>query len=348
MIKRSVVGEVIKLKTHKNIFTESISQLTNLCLEDLKLTNALILEKLDSKIPVIHKIASYLILSGGKRLRPLLTSCCYHLVEEKNNNSKNYIGLAAAVEFIHAATLLHDDVVDESKQRRGNLSANEVWGNKTSVLVGDFLFSRAFQLMAKYGNLEILKVLSDTSVTISEGEMLELSNDKDPTINEDIYFQVINGKTASLFSAACKVGGISSGANEKEVECMKSFGTNFGMSFQLIDDAIDYSSTDESLGKNIGDDFKEGKITLPIILAYIRSNDQEKKFWDKTIKNLEQNMGDLDQAINIIKKYDCIADTVERARHFANVATDSLGIFKENKYKISLIKLIHSSLNRIN
>jgi octaprenyl-diphosphate synthase len=341
------VGQVIKLKVQKNIFPEAISQLIQLCKEDLKLTNALILEKLDSKVPIIHKIASYLILSGGKRLRPLLTFCCYHLIEEKNKHNKNYIGLAAAVEFIHAATLLHDDVVDESKQRRGNLSVNEVWGNKTSVLVGDFLFSRAFQLMTKYGNLEILKVLSDTSVTISEAEMLELSNDKDPTINEDLYFQVINGKTASLFSAACKVGGISSGANEKEIECMKSFGTNFGMSFQLIDDAIDYSSTNESLGKNIGDDFKEGKITLPIILAYTRSNNQEKKFWDETIINLKQKKGDLDQAINIMGKYDCITDTINRARHFANVATDSLGIFKDNKYTSSLINLIHSSLNRI-
>ena len=341
------MGQVIKLKKHKHIFTEAISQLIHLCKEDLVLTNSLILEKLDSKVPIIHKIASYLILSGGKRLRPLLTSCCYHLIDEKNKNNKNYIGLAASVEFIHAATLLHDDVVDESKQRRGNLSVNEVWGNKTSVLVGDFLYSRAFQLMTKYGNLEILKVLSDTSVTISEGEMLELSKDKDPTINEDIYFQVINGKTASLFSAACKVGGISSGANEKEIESMKSFGTNFGMSFQLIDDAIDYTSTNESLGKNIGDDFKEGKITLPIILAYIRSNDKEIKFWNKTIINLKQNKGDLDQAISIMKKYNCIADTIERARHFANVAIDSLGIFKENKYKISLINIIHSSLNRI-
>jgi len=345
--KRNAVGQAIKLKVHKNIFTEAISQLIHLCKEDLELTNALILKKLDSEVPIIHKIASYLILSGGKRLRPLLTSCCYHLIDEKNKNNKNYIGLAAAVEFIHTATLLHDDVVDESKQRRGSLSVNEVWGNKTSVLVGDFLFSRAFQLMTKYGNLEILKVLSDTSVTISEGEMLELSNDKDPKINEDIYFKVINGKTASLFSAACKVGVISAKANEKEIESIKSFGTNFGMSFQLVDDAIDYSSTNESLGKNIGDDFKEGKITLPIILAYTRSNDREKKFWDRTIIKLLQNKGDFNQALNIIEKYDCITDTVGRARHFANIAIDSLGIFKENKYKISLINLIHSSLNRI-
>ncbi|SVC40717.1 uncharacterized protein METZ01_LOCUS293571, partial [marine metagenome] len=259
-----------------------------------------------------------------------------------------HIGLAAAVEFIHAATLLHDDVIDESKHRRGNLSVNEIWGNKTSVLVGDFLFSRAFQLMTKYGNLEILKILSDTSVIISEGEILELNNDKDPTINEDVYFEVINDKTASLFSAACQVGCITANGSTKEVESIKSFGTNFGMAFQLIDDAIDYYSTNDSLGKNVGDDFKEGKITLPIILAYLRSNNEEKKFWNKTIVNLKQNKDDLSKAIKIMKKYDCISDTIERARHFANVAMDSLGTFKNNEFKKALINLIQSSLNRLN
>ena len=226
------------------------------------------------------------------------------------------------------------------------LSANEIWGNKTSVLVGDFLFSRAFQLMTKYGNLEILKILSDTSVEISEGEVLELSNDKDLTVNEDVYFKVINGKTASLFSAACQVGGISASASSKEKEALKSFGKNFGMAFQLIDDAIDYSSSNEVLGKNIGDDFKEGKITLPIILAYLRSNKEEKIFWNKTIVNLDQSKNDLTKAIIIMKKYNCINDTINRANHFANVAIDSLGIFENNTYKKSLSSLISSSLNR--
>ena len=241
---------------------------------------------------------------------------------------------------------MHDDVIDESKKRRGSLSANEVWGNKTSVLVGDFLFSRAFQLMTKYGNLEILKILSDTSVVISEGEVLELTNDKDLTINEDIYFEVINGKTASLFSAACQVGGISAKGSTKEIDALKSFGTNFGMAFQLIDDAIDYSSTNEKLGKNVGDDFKEGKVTLPIILAYLRSNEEEKKFWKRTIVNLEQSENDIDKAIKIIIKYNCIKDTIDRARHFANVAIDGLGIFKNNEYKESLMNLIKASLKR--
>ena len=342
------MGQVIKLYAKKNSFNNQVSELINLCQGDLETINSIIIEKLGSNIPLIHEIASYLILSGGKRLRPLLTSCSFRLFEKNTNENINHIGLAAAVEFIHAATLLHDDVIDESKKRRGNLSVNEVWGNKTSVLVGDFLFSRAFQLMAKYGNTAVLKLLSDTSVTISEGEMLELSNDKDPTINEDVYYDVINGKTASLFSAACQVGGMSAQGSDKEVEYLKSFGANFGMSFQLIDDAIDYSSSNITLGKNIGDDFKEGKVTLPIILAYLRSNKTEKEFWKKTIVHLKQEKDDFHHAINIIKKYDCIADTIDRARHFANVAIDSLGSFKDNNYKIGLINLIQSSLNRLN
>ena len=342
------MGQVIKLYAKKNSFNNQVSELINICQGDLETINSIIIEKLGSNIPLIHEIASYLILSGGKRLRPLLTSCSFRLFEKNTNENINHIGLAAAVEFIHAATLLHDDVIDESKKRRGNLSVNEVWGNKTSLLVGDFLFSRAFQLMAKYGNTAVLKLLSDTSVIISEGEMLELSNDKDPTINEDVYYDVINGKTASLFSAACQVGGMSAQGSDKEVEYLKSFGANFGMSFQLIDDAIDYSSSNITLGKNIGDDFKEGKITLPIILAYLRSNKTEKEFWKKTIVHLKQEKDDFHHAINIIKKYDCIADTIDRARHFANVAIDSLGSFKNNNYKIGLINLIQSSLNRLN
>ena len=342
------MGQVIKLYAKKNSFNNQVSELINICQGDLETINSIIIEKLGSNIPLIHEIASYLILSGGKRLRPLLTSCSFRLFEKNTIENINHIGLAAAVEFIHAATLLHDDVIDESKKRRGNLSVNEVWGNKTSVLVGDFLFSRAFQLMAKYGNTAVLKLLSDTSVIISEGEMLELSNDKDPTINEDVYYDVINGKTASLFSAACQVGGISAQGSDRELEYLKSFGANFGMSFQLIDDAIDYSSSNIVLGKNIGDDFKEGKVTLPIILAYLRSNKAEKDFWKKTIVHLKQEKDDFHHAINIIKKYDCIEDTIDRARHFANVAIDSLGSFKDNNYKIGLINLIQSSLNRLN
>jgi len=341
------MAQILNLKKTNDDFNTEIRKMLLLCQEDIESTNTLILEKLDSNVPLVKEIASYLVLSGGKRLRPLLTSCSYHLLTNDLDKNKKHIGLAAAVEFIHAATLLHDDVIDESQRRRGNLSANEVWGNKTSVLVGDFLFSRAFQLMAKYGDIETLKILSDTSVVIAEGEVLELSNDRDPTINEDLYFKVINAKTASLFSAACQVGGISAKATNKEIESLKSFGTNFGMAFQLIDDAIDYASDKNSLGKNIGDDFKEGKITLPVILAYIRSNKKEKEFWKRTIIELDQKEDDFYEAFLIMTKYKCITDTIERAKHFANVAIDSLGIFNENEYKSALMNLIHSSLNRL-
>ena len=341
------MAEVIPIHQHKSNFNQSINHLSDLCREDLKSINTLIIEKLDSSVPLIQEIGKYLIVSGGKRLRPLLTTSCYHLLNNQSNDQYNHIGLAAAVEFIHAATLLHDDVVDLSKDRRGKLTANEVWGNKTSVLVGDFLFSRSFQLMTKYGSLETLKILSDTSVIISEGEVQEISNDKNLEMNENTYFKVINGKTASLFSAACQVGGISGGAKDNEQQALKSFGTNFGMAFQLIDDAIDYSSNSETMGKNIGDDFKEGKITLPVILAYGRSNTSEKKFWNEVISNSSQNENDFKKAISLLIKYNCIEDTLIRANHFADVAIDSLSIFKNNEYKKSLITLIETSIKRL-
>lgn len=341
------MAEIIPIHKHKENFNEVVKNLSNLCKEDLNSINTLILEKLDSSVPLIQEIGKYLILSGGKRLRPLLTTSCFHILNNQSLKNVNHIGLAAAVEFIHAATLLHDDVVDLSKDRRGNLTANEVWGNKTSVLVGDFLFSRSFQLMTKYGNMETLKILSDTSVVISEGEVLEISNDKNLEMNQDTYFQIINGKTASLFSAACQVGGISGGAKENEHQALKSFGTNFGMAFQLIDDAIDYSSNSKTMGKNIGDDFKEGKITLPIILAYGRSKNEEKKFLQNVISDPKEDQKNFKLTKELLIKYKCIEDTLIRANHFADVAIDSLSIFNDNEYKEALIKLIDTSIKRL-
>ena len=342
------MAEIIPIHQHKEDFNDCIKNLSELCKEDLTSINTLILEKLDSSVPLIHEIGKYLILSGGKRLRPLLTTSCFHILNNESANKLNHIGLAAAVEFIHAATLLHDDVVDLSKDRRGNLTANEVWGNKTSVLVGDFLFSRSFQLMTKYGTMKTLKILSDTSVIISEGEVLEISNDNNLEMNEDTYFEVINGKTASLFSAACQVGGLSGGAKENQHQALKSFGTNFGMTFQLIDDAIDYSSNLKTMGKNIGDDFKEGKITLPIILAYGRSNKNEKDFLQKVFKEVDGNENNFFLVQELLIKYNCIEDTLIRANHFAEVAINSLSIFPDNEYKKALIKLIKTSINRLN
>ncbi len=341
------MAEIIPIHQHKINFNEAVKNLSNLCKEDLLSINTLILEKLDSSVPLIQEIGKYLILSGGKRLRPLLTTSSFHILNNKSTNKINHVGLAAAVEFIHAATLLHDDVVDLSKDRRGKLTANEVWGNKTSVLVGDFLFSRSFQLMTKYGNMETLKILSDTSVIISEGEVLEISNDKNLEMNEDTYFKIINGKTASLFSAACQVGGISGDAKYNEHQALKSFGTNFGMTFQLIDDAIDYSSNSETMGKNVGDDFKEGKITLPIILAYGRSNKEEKQFLQNVISKPSEDETNFNTTKKLLIKYKCIEDTLIRANHFADVAVDSLSIFNNNEYKSTLIKLIETSIKRL-
>ncbi|MDC6447764.1 polyprenyl synthetase family protein [Alphaproteobacteria bacterium] len=341
------MAKIIPIHQHNVNFNEAVKNLSDLCKEDLHSINTLILEKLDSCVPLIQEIGKYLILSGGKRLRPLLTTSCFHLLNSASTNNINRVGLAAAVEFIHAATLLHDDVVDLSQDRRGKLTANEVWGNKTSVLVGDFLFSRSFQLMTKYGTMETLKILSDTSVIISEGEVLEISNDKNLEMNEDTYFQVINGKTASLFSAACQVGGISGGAKDNEHQALKSFGTNFGMTYQLIDDAIDYSSNSKTMGKNIGDDFKEGKITLPLILAYGRSNKKEKQFLQSIISNPNEDAKNFNSTKELLIKYKCIEDTLIRANHFAEVAIDSLSIFIDNKYKSALIKLIETSVKRL-
>ena len=344
------MAKVIHLKKDEYSFEKEIAELTDLCKEDLVSVNTIILDKLDSNVPLIQEVGKYLILSGGKRLRPLLTVSSYHMtnnVSIDKENNMNQIGLAAAVEFIHTATLLHDDVIDESKQRRGKPTANEKWKNKTSVLVGDFLFSRAFQLMTKYGNSETLKILADTSVIISEGEVLELANDKNLAMNEDIYFNVVNAKTASLFSAACQVGSISAYGSEAEINAMKSFGTNFGMTFQLVDDAIDYSSNKKLLGKNTGDDFKEGKITLPIILAYGRCNEKEKLFWKRTISELNQENGDFENALELINKYQCIEDTITRANHFSNVAIDSIDTFNNNIFKEKLVSIVSKSISRI-
>ena len=341
--------KVIQLKEIRNDFSGNIEKLIDLCKFEIAEISNLIIEKLDSDVPLIKEMARYVVLSGGKRLRSLLTVACakmagYGLKKEE----KRHIDLAVAIEFIHTATLMHDDVVDESKLRRGKKSANEVWGNKPSVLVGDFIFSKAFELIANDSSEKILKLLSNTSVIISEGEMLELANDKDITISEDTYFKVINGKTASLFSAACQAGGITANINKNKQEALKTFGTNFGISYQLIDDALDYYSSSSKLGKNIGDDFKEGKITMPIILAYLRSNKDEKEFWNRTIKNLNQNEDDFSKGIDMINKYNCIEDTISRAKHFSNIALDSLGIYDENEYKKNLLNLVKSSLKRIN
>ena len=291
---------IIEFKKTRKDFNYFIDELTMLCQNDLNSINRVIIEKLDSKIPLIHEISSNLILSGGKRLRPLITCCTYKM--SKNSDNKDFIDLAAAVEFIHAATLLHDDVVDESDLRRGLASANAVWGNQASVLVGDFLFSRAFELMVDDGCLRVLKVLSKASSVIAEGEVQQLTTSNNTDTGETAYLEVIGSKTAKLFAAACRIGAIVAERPKVEEDALETFGMNLGITFQLVDDSLDYSAKQSTLGKTIGDDFKEGKITLPVILAFRRGNDTERKFWRRTLEDQTQESGDFEHAVEIMQK----------------------------------------------
>ena len=259
---------------------------------------------------------------------------------------QRHVGLAACVEFIHTATLLHDDVVDESDLRRGEASANAVWGNQASVLVGDFLFSRAFELMVADGSLEVLAVLSKASSVIAEGEVLQLTTTNNTETGETQYLEVIRSKTAQLFSAACRIGALVADRPKVEEDALETYGMNLGITFQLVDDALDYSAKQATLGKTVGDDFREGKITLPIILSFRRGDDDERTFWRRTLEELNQKDGDLDHAIELMNKHDALDDTVERARHYGAIARDAMGIFEDGPEKTALIDAIDFCINR--
>jgi octaprenyl-diphosphate synthase len=254
--------------------------------------------------------------------------------------------LAACVEFIHTATLLHDDVVDDSALRRGEASANVLWGNKPSVLVGDFLFSRAFQLMVLPASLRVLEILSNASAVIAEGEVLQLITSNDTATTELAYLEVIKGKTAALFSAACEVGAVIAERPKAEQDTLSSYGLNLGIAFQLIDDALDYSAKQEALGKTVGDDFREGKITLPVILAYLRGDGEERSFWQRVMERQEQQPEDLAKAIALMSRHGALKDTVARAAHYGAMAKDGLGIFPETPEKRALIEVVDFCIQR--
>ena len=254
--------------------------------------------------------------------------------------------LAASVEFIHTATLLHDDVVDESTLRRGHDTANAVWGNQPSVLVGDFLFTRAFQLMVEDGSLEVLAVLSNASALIAEGEVAQLITSNDTSTTEQAYLDVIRGKTAQLFAAAARVGAMVAGRNGAERVALESFGMNLGIAFQLVDDALDYSGREAKLGKTVGDDFREGKITLPVILAFLRGGAVDREFWKRTLQQLDQKDGDLEQAQKLIERHHALADTLERARHYGAMARDALGLFTDSPLKSALLEAVDFAIDR--
>ena len=321
----------------------SLGSLRELVAEDLARVNELVLERMHSRVPLIPELAGHLIAGGGKRLRPMLTLAASRLCGCSGHDP---VILAASVEFIHTATLLHDDVVDESGLRRGSATANALWGNEASVLVGDFLFSRAFQCMVEAENHKVLQILANASAVIAEGEVMQLLTANDTTTTEDAYLDVVDAKTATLFAAACRVGPVLAGRPHPEEEALASYGRNLGVAFQLVDDALDFSARELTLGKHIGDDFREGKITLPVVLAYRRGSKEERLFWRRTMEDREQDAADLDQALRLLDRHGALATTRERARHYGAIARDALAIFPVSAAKTALLHTVDFCIER--
>jgi octaprenyl-diphosphate synthase len=338
------VAVVVKLNEERERRDKGIEALTGLVAEDMKKVNQTVVERMQSPVALIPQLAGHIVAAGGKRLRPMLTVASARMSGYREG--ERHVKLAACVEFIHTATLLHDDVVDESALRRGLASANALWGNKASVLVGDFLFSRAFELMVEDGSLSVLAILSRASSVIAEGEVLQLITANDTETSEQAYLEVISSKTAVLFAAACQVGAVVADRPKVEEEALTSYGQNLGVAFQIIDDVLDYSAKQADLGKTVGDDFREGKITLPVILAFRRGTPEERDFWRRTLEDLDQKEGDLAHAMELMTKHGSLADTVQRARHYGAIARDALGIFPESPEKQALAGVIDFCIER--
>jgi octaprenyl-diphosphate synthase len=338
------VAQVVSVRgSERRQGAASLDRLVALVARDLDRVNTLILERMQSPVALIPQLAGHIIAAGGKRLRPMLTLASARLCGYPGDR---HIALAAAVEFIHTATLLHDDVVDASDLRRGLATANAVWGNKPSVLVGDFLFSRAFELMVADGSLEVLGILSRASAIIAEGEVLQLVTSNDTQTTEEAYLQVIRSKTAQLFAAAARIGAVLAERPRSEVEALDAFGLNLGIAFQLIDDLLDYAAVQVELGKTVGDDFREGKITLPIVLAFGRGSEEERSFWRRTLEDLDQRDGDLERAIQLLRAHGALAETMERARTYGIAARAALEPFRECPEKRALDEVIDFCLER--
>ena len=337
------MGVVVSLEGERDK-RPSLDELHELIAADLKAVNEEIIKRMHSPVALIPQLASHIVAAGGKRLRPMLTLASAKLC---GYQGERHVTLATCVEFIHTATLLHDDVVDESELRRGMQSANAIFGNKASVLVGDFLFSRSFELMVEDGSLKVLGILSRTSSVIAEGEVLQLLTTNDTETGESQYLEVIKSKTAQLFAAACRIGAVVSERPKVEEDALESFGMNLGIVFQLIDDVLDYRADQVKLGKTVGDDFREGKITLPVILAFRRGTEAERSFWRRTLEDLEQTDTDLKYAIDLMEKHGALSDSVDRARHYGAIARDALGIFKDCAEKRALINLIDFCIQRV-
>ena len=321
----------------------SIDPLVALVTADMERVNGVILARTGSEVAMIPEVANHLINSGGKRLRPILTLALARLT---GYGGEGHIKLAAAVEFMHTATLLHDDVVDESELRRGRLAARMLWGNEASVLVGDFLLGQAFKMMVEVGSLRALEILSTAAAVIAEGEVMQLAAAKNTATTEDEYIAVIRAKTAELFAAACEVGPALSGSAKAEQAACRSFGMNLGITFQLVDDVLDYGGTAQKLGKNIGDDFREGKITLPVVLAFRRGGEAEREFWRRTLERGESGDADLERAIGLMTKHRALEDTLGRAQHYGAIARDALALFPDSAMKSALAETVDFCIAR--
>ncbi|MBF0433811.1 MAG: polyprenyl synthetase family protein [Magnetococcales bacterium] len=310
---------------------------------DLLETNRVILEKLDSQVPLIPELGSHLINSGGKRLRPILTLLTTRMFGYQGGRHYN---LAAVVEFIHTATLLHDDVVDASLTRRGRQTANAVWGSKAPVLVGDFLFSRAFQMLVEYGDLRVLKIIADACAVISEGEVMQLLASNNLSTSEHHYMEVVSRKTATLFSAAARIGAVINHRSEAEEEDLARYGLLLGQAYQVVDDTLDYSATRETLGKGIGDDFQEGKITLPLIHAFHNGSEEEKRFWSHCIESRQQPEGSLQRAIELVRQRGSLDYAMAHARNLSDQAANAAARFPASRERDALVQLALFSVDR--
>ena len=335
------MGSVIPLKkSANNAYLDLKNHLDN----KLDSVEILIKNKLKSDVNLIKKMSDYHLNSGGKRIRALLTLGSAKLGGYLGADRD--VNLAACVELIHSATLLHDDVIDQSKVRRGNKTPNYIWGNQSSILVGDYLLSRCFEMMVEDGNLEILKLLSSTSTKIAQGEVMQLQYKGEADLLEENYIKIINLKTAALFSAATRVGACLSNLDIKKKDALESYGKNLGLAFQIADDALDYFSKEKIFGKEIGKDFFEGKVTLPVIIVYQKANSMERTFLINTFKKDMRNKKDLEEIQKLIKKYKALEATFKRAEYFVNVSYDALGIFENSEEKNILQNLTSFSLNR--
>ena len=325
-------------------FAEAVATLKSLHREDLERVSAAITQRINSSVSMIPELGGHLLTAGGKRLRPLLTLSAARAL---GYDGDAHIKLAAAVELIHGATLLHDDVVDDSDLRRGLKTANIIWGNKESVLVGDFIFSRAFELMVAAENLRVLQILSHASGVIAEGEVLQLSTQKNTDVDFDTYLAVIDAKTAALFAAAARAGAVIAGADERTENALCDYGRYLGVAFQLIDDALDYAGDGDALGKNVGDDFREGKMTAPIVFALARATPADRSFWRRAIAEGDQREDDLRRAVEIMTGNGALEETFACARRYVSKALDALSAAPSNVYSDALAELARQSLNRI-